>query len=128
MSLLQRGCCYRFEGLAPLTGPCRRVYLLLMTTPSLRAELERVVIEHFDPSVMARAQAVDELLEVVTNHIVRLRAMTDAAAQSGQGVIGTHTMGQVTIHVDHSPPPNAVVDIVEDIRRASLSARTRGSW
>lgn len=37
-------------------------------TDSLRKQVEQVIIDHFDPSIMGRAQAVDDIMASIAAH------------------------------------------------------------
>lgn len=84
---------------------------------SLRAEVDRIIDQHFEPSVMGRTLAVDEIIEAVK--VAGYKLDLDVSSRT-IGVIGTHTFGEMTIHVDApaSPPPAVVA--VEDILEMTI--------
>lgn len=89
---------------------------------SLRAEVDRIIDQHFEPSVMGRTLAVDEIM-----------AAFEAAAakpKPGQGVIGTHTMGQMTINVTTPPPGVSPAVLVEGVREqlSRVGRRRSRTW
>lgn len=94
---------------------------------SLRAEVDRIIDQHFEPSVMGRAQCVDEIMEAIKVEVIRLAEVTTArmiAAPSGE----TRQLHAPVINVfapTSGPDPVADIQrIVEDSRRAR--SRRRG--
>lgn len=91
-----------------------------MTDP-LRAELERIIDDHFDPGAMARAQAVDELLQAIEPYVLPVRSV---------GVFGPAPDTQLPapaagdgVGIRVTEPSVSAVDVVTQLHNQSIASR-----
>lgn len=72
---------------------------------TLRSDIEQVVVEHFDPSVMGRAQAVDDIMATIEKH--------NAALASRAGLSAPHDsvpgLGQIQMVIHEAPPAPVIL-------------------
>lgn len=91
----------------------------------LRDDIEQVVIDHFDPSVMGRAQAVDDIMAAIKQHD---EALANRSMPADADVVQDHRRQiAAAVNIINVDPP-AIERVVEDVRRASATVRARGGW
>jgi hypothetical protein len=99
-------------------------------TDSLRAEVDRIIDQHFEPSVMGRAQAVDEIMEAVKVEILRAAEVEAARMLESQkprrGSEPIALKGAPVNVVFTSPPNPPAAVLVEEVRIAQQ--RAHGGW
>jgi hypothetical protein len=99
-------------------------------TDSLRAEVDRIIDQHFEPSVMGRIQVVDELMEVIKVETLRAaevevaRMLESQKPRRGPEPIALKG-APVNVVFTGSPTPPAAV-LVEEVRIAQQ--RAHGGW
>jgi len=91
---------------------------------TLRDDIEQVIVDHFDPSIMGRAQAVDDILATIKKHdeALAMRSMPVSQPLTPQSV-----GANVTFYVDPPTPPAFIEERVRETVRAQRSGRSR-SW
>lgn len=95
-------------------------------TNSLRSELDRIVFEHFDPSLMGRAQCVDELMAAVEAHYNKAAmASVTPAGPKVMADFAREPQVQMVISVDPAGPGISIAEVLhEEGRRAGR----RSGW
>lgn len=88
----------------------------------LRDDIEQIVIDHFDPSVMGRAQAVDDIMAAIKQHN---EALANRSMPADADVVQDHRQQiAAAVNIINVDPP--MIDrVVAQIHNAAIPRRAR---